>query len=340
MKFGVKWMAFNLAAVVMSAHAVTIDKIVVFGDSLSDNGNIYSLTTSAHKTFPLIPVIPNDRVYFKGRFSNGPNWIDDLGQMLNVPVADYAYGGSWAESVFDSKISVPFNIGMQVDYYLVGAALDFNKCKQFYVIWTGGNDYIKGREDSEYATTNTIENIKKQMDWLIYYGAKQILLINVPDLGVVPEVQEKGATFAGVVSHMSELHNAKMDVLLAKEIADHPDVKIMLADSRASFVDIITNHDKYNIKNITDACYQGTYWFKKPLDVRVAEAASQVNVDLDNPSLQTAYLTGLAAENGDQPCANPDEYLFWDRIHPTRVAHQIIARLANETLQANNIHGQ
>lgn len=43
-----------------ASYAVTIDKIVVFGDSLSDTGNILTLTKTAKKAIPLIPLIPKD----------------------------------------------------------------------------------------------------------------------------------------------------------------------------------------------------------------------------------------------------------------------------------------
>src|SRR6476646_6869743 len=43
------------------------EHLVVFGDSLSDNGNALKLDPSFFK--PLTP-------YVDGRFSNGPNWVD------------------------------------------------------------------------------------------------------------------------------------------------------------------------------------------------------------------------------------------------------------------------
>ncbi len=43
--------------------------IVIFGDSTSDTGNVFELIDH---TYP----IPPD--YWKGRYSNGPNWVDQL----------------------------------------------------------------------------------------------------------------------------------------------------------------------------------------------------------------------------------------------------------------------
>ena len=49
--------------------ATPLHNVVVFGDSLSDNGNLYELMR--HQLPPSPP-------YFEGRFSNGPVWIEHL----------------------------------------------------------------------------------------------------------------------------------------------------------------------------------------------------------------------------------------------------------------------
>ena len=50
-------------------RAVAFDQIFVFGDSLSDTGNV--LIGSDGTT-------PDPNAYFEGRFSNGPVWIERL----------------------------------------------------------------------------------------------------------------------------------------------------------------------------------------------------------------------------------------------------------------------
>jgi hypothetical protein len=56
--------------------------IVIFGDSTSDTGNVFALTD---KTYPIPPY------YWKGRFCNGPNWVDQL-EVLGI--SNYAYGSA------------------------------------------------------------------------------------------------------------------------------------------------------------------------------------------------------------------------------------------------------
>src|SRR5687768_12602152 len=85
------------------ANADTIDKIVVFGDSLSDNGNFYTLSSRLHRADSNVPIVPASPPYASGRFSNGEVWVEDLAKSLHVPLEDYAYGGAWAEPHEDSN---------------------------------------------------------------------------------------------------------------------------------------------------------------------------------------------------------------------------------------------
>ena len=72
------------------ATATPLNKIVVFGDSLSDNGNLYEYMK--HK----LPISPP---YFEGRFTNGPVWIENIATFYypddaEAHLLDYAFGGS------------------------------------------------------------------------------------------------------------------------------------------------------------------------------------------------------------------------------------------------------
>ena len=55
------------------AQAATYPVIYSFGDSLSDVGNVFAGTADT---------LPLPGFYFNGRFSNGPNWLDDLSAKL------------------------------------------------------------------------------------------------------------------------------------------------------------------------------------------------------------------------------------------------------------------
>jgi outer membrane lipase/esterase len=76
------------------AAAGPFSSLVVFGDSLSDVGNIDNATPFFFK-YP-------GQYYYQGRFSNGPVWVEPLAAGLGLPTIaastdggnDFAYGGA------------------------------------------------------------------------------------------------------------------------------------------------------------------------------------------------------------------------------------------------------
>ncbi len=75
-------MVIVLMAMTSSAFASSFSSLIVYGNSLSDNGNLYSLIG-----YPPAP-------YYDGRFSNGPVAAEQLATDLGVPLYDFAVGGA------------------------------------------------------------------------------------------------------------------------------------------------------------------------------------------------------------------------------------------------------
>jgi phospholipase/lecithinase/hemolysin len=139
----------------------------------------------------------------------------------------------------------------------------------------------------------------------------------------------QGPDFAARISHMVAMHNRKFTDMINKEKMAYPHIKILSFDTGYYFNDMITNPSKYHLSNVKAACYTGGYWLRSLTNLNSVLAAKQVNIDIANvPSLRTAYITSLSAAIGEQSCQKPDEYLFWDQLHPTRRVHQIIAAIA------------
>src|ERR1700709_490686 len=81
----------------MPASAQNYSRLFVMGDSLSDDGNLY------HAVFGLYPQSPP---YYKGRFSNGPVWAENLAPKMGLTfnsATDYAYGGAKTDSTNDGS---------------------------------------------------------------------------------------------------------------------------------------------------------------------------------------------------------------------------------------------
>jgi len=156
--------------------------MTVFGDSLSDTGNISTLTVGA---------FPPNPPYFNGRFSNGPVWVERLAASLGLPAvmpsflggSNYAVGG--AESGLGHSLAVPSpapetNIGAQIGGYL---ATHTPTADELFVVWGGANDFlIAGQPDPTIPASNIVGGIEA----LALAGARHILVPNLPLLGQTP----------------------------------------------------------------------------------------------------------------------------------------------------------
>ena len=83
--------SFSFRAPTAYGSFLSFQNLVVFGDSLSDNGNTFISVG--------LPKAP----YYDGRWTNGPNWVDYFSQLAGIPDAsaflrnrgtNFAVGGS------------------------------------------------------------------------------------------------------------------------------------------------------------------------------------------------------------------------------------------------------
>ncbi len=194
-----------------------ISRIVIFGDSLSDTGNMRRKLGWAGFLSP---------PYWLGRFSNGPNWVDHLSKRLNLATLNFATGGAVAAKVNDAKMKniksyvelggqlvISGSTGDQIDSYissslsktsLLGSKRVQNPDETLFVLWAGANDYASkignaatlnqfiDREDQQggsMATAErTVEVMGEQIERLKKVGATNFLIMNLPDMGATPTV--------------------------------------------------------------------------------------------------------------------------------------------------------
>lgn len=79
----------GLSVSFVAAQSSAQERLYVFGDSLSDTGNIFNVTGAAQPFTDALgldlPVIPPVPPYAEGgRFSNGSVWVDFLSQDLGI----------------------------------------------------------------------------------------------------------------------------------------------------------------------------------------------------------------------------------------------------------------
>ena len=275
------------------AQAGSIDAIYAFGDSLTDVGNIYAATGGAAPGAP----------YANGQFTNGNVWVQDLAGLLGLPPllpslrggTDYAYGS--AESGVTSFNTAAANTdlvgatGQLAQYQATHPAADPNA---LYTIWIGSNDLddmLTGQLPSQYAADigAVVGNIYGAVGTLAGMGARNFLIVTVPDLGKTPEVEAFGpAESAGASFLTSSFDNALTGGLPGLAAGDS--VNISVLDTYTLLDSIVADPTTYGFSNVTQPC-----------------------------------LTGGVNYAGGTPCANPNQYLFWDQLHPTAAGHEILA---------------
>jgi phospholipase/lecithinase/hemolysin len=142
--------------------------LVVFGDSLSDNGNTFSSVG--------LPEAP----YYDGRWTNGPNWVDYFSQFAGIPDV----------SAFLRNRGTNFAVGGSTSLYLAGEIATFLADQggradpaNLYVVWIGANDFQAGLTPRQ-----TLAAIGTEVEVLRKAGAKHLLLLTVPDISLTPNV--------------------------------------------------------------------------------------------------------------------------------------------------------
>jgi len=163
-----------------STSVFAYSQVVAFGDSLSDNGNMFDLTEG----YPPPP-------YYDGRFSNGPVWVDYLSQDLGVDLLDMSYGGARTyghPASLTGTDTTGYELGFtwQVEQYLT-MTNDMADPNALYTVWIGGNDLLNldGKRPRE-VILNAAINIGSAIGALYDAGATDIVLMNMPNLGATP----------------------------------------------------------------------------------------------------------------------------------------------------------
>ena len=169
----------------------TFDSFQVFGDSLSDPGNLYQLTGGLYPPSP---------PYANGRFSNGPLWIEYLQQDFGLPdsaVLNLAYGGatSGRQNVAELLFGGDFpGLLDEIGAFATNPFLSTFDARDLFVVWAGANDYLFGfSTDPDAVVGNIIAAVQTLISPAV--GAKTVIVPNLPDLGKLPKFWVKAPSF-------------------------------------------------------------------------------------------------------------------------------------------------
>ncbi len=173
--------------------AQTYTDIFIFGDSLSDTGNIFAGTFGFY---------PPDPPYFQGRFSDGPVWVEYLADRLGLSViangadSTIVYGNNFAVGGAEAAFDVPILFGIaipslrtQVDCFIAASPMPL-PADALYVLYAGNNDLLNPDFDEKTKVIqDAVDAIADSITALAAMGAKDFVIPNIADLGVTPAVK-------------------------------------------------------------------------------------------------------------------------------------------------------
>jgi outer membrane lipase/esterase len=292
---GLIWSALFVVGV-GSADAQTIaqppgGRIITFGDSLSDNGN-------------LPPGFAPPPPYAGGRFSNGPVWTELIsGGSMNSPTrgqpnagnVNFAFGGARTDNAPNANGPIP---SMQQQLGLFGLTGGTFTRADTVTLLGGANNIFQylaapGVTPGGIAATSTSSatDIVNMTNGIAAAGAGRILVSNLPSIAASPAFNTDPAA-AGAAGAAVSIFNQALASGIAAAAAANPQTNIVQMDLAGAFSVISQNAAFFGLTNVTQAC------------------------------IAVATCVGGSA-------ATQNAFLFWDGVHPTARGHQLIALYAN-----------
>ena len=286
------------------AHRDDAPPVIFFGDGLSDPGNYFlAYRQAAQAPFAAIPRAPYpiDHHY---RFTNGPTWAEQVAELVGSPASgkpalrarhftNYAVGRARARS--NAPGFSEFDLGTQVGLFLTASGGHASH-EAAYAIWVGQEDIydafqaltvdpsgVQSAGIVQQALAAVSDNIKA----LWSAGARDFLVLNVPDLGFSPVVREAGPDAQRAASRLTAAYNAGL----------HHAVEALsaLANIRVNAFDTDT------------------------LMHLIVMAPQEFGLtDVEHPCLRIGAVD-------DPVCEDPEQHFYWDGIYPTTRGHQIVA---------------
>ncbi|WP_282009593.1 autotransporter domain-containing protein [Brevundimonas aveniformis] len=279
-----------------TASAQTYGRIITFGDSLSDNGNLYAATGNTTPTSP---------PYFQGRFSNGPVWTELLGwtQSHYTGPATGSYNGAFGGARADNAIAMPPGLAAQIALYRSAPLNGTFDADDLVTIWAGANDIFQTMPiaggganpfgDMTTASVTAASFVGSAINTVSTAGAGTVLVANLPNLGTTP--QFAGTSAQALATHSTNVFNSALYSQLSAQAAAHPNTNIIFMDVNRAFGVLLGAPGRFGFSNVSAPCF-----------------------------------------NGVTVCATPDTYVFWDGVHPTAAGHRLVAGLATDYLYYGN----
>jgi outer membrane lipase/esterase len=280
----------------------------VFGDSLSDNGNLaeglygtnFPNPPSYHDSFTNGPVAAQLLATRLGLGYNPSLWLTGFTDVHGLFGPGFVSGNNYATAAATAAASPVGGVpGINLPYQVAafgahtGGVADPDA---LYVIDIGGNDVRNAalQGTGSAAVTNGVQSELAAIQSLIAIGAKNFFVVNVPNVGVIPEFAQDNPTLAGSATTFSQQYDAMLMSGLAS-LGAPSGVNLTTFDLYAFNTNLLANAASYGLTDTSDRCYTNTPF-----------------------SAATSLQCGPGA-------INIDSFAYWDAIHPTETVQALWA---------------
>lgn len=296
-----------------ATYAQDFSQVVVFGDSLSDTGQVKAVSAFGRLMQPSFTTNP-DPVWAQvlashyGKTANPNTLADPEG-------TNYAFGGALSSKDFKRLGVNILSVKTQINNHLNGKTVDPNA---LYTVWIGANDLseaseaLKAGKDLSTVQKMIIEasnDTAESVQILSKRGATTVLVPNLPDLSLTPRfVNDKNSAPNARLS--ARIYNANLYTALNESNAN-----VIPANTFALLQEAVANKEAFGFKNV------------------------------DGVACKRSFLGLLECNEKTlvEPNAN-ETYAFADDIHPSGRTHRILAQyyqsLIDSPAQMASIVGQ
>ena len=285
----------------------SIPSLAVFGDSLSDPGNLFALTQTNNvpPSYDVDAVLVPNSAYAEGghHLSNGSTWIEDLARSRALSryadaawrvggsnAANYAVAGARAR---DAGAPIP-SFSVQVGRFLQdggGSA----PAQTLYVVEFGGNDIRDALISGDpSAVASAVQAVSENIGTLYQAGARRFLVLNSANVGLIPSVRAFGPAASAFADELSQQFNIGLSNALAGLSNQYVDIRILQFDLYSAITNIHGNPSAFGLTEVDAPC--------------------------------------ITPDVAPYKCTDPDQYLFWDGVHPTKVVHAMIGQQVEQVL--------
>jgi phospholipase/lecithinase/hemolysin len=279
---------------------------VVVGASATDTGNRCGFAAD-----PLC--FPTPAYAGPSTAANGPLFNQILAARYGAPMVassaggfNYAVGGARTGAIpTDAAPATIPSLQVQVEQYLQRIGFQANP-QHLYIVdasafgnnirrvleMVGANPALAATLPTQ-AVQQAASDVFTVVGRLWAAGARHVLLVNSTNLGLHPAVAASGPNAVALASGMSTGFNGALaGQVVPGLVAGSPGLNLYYLDAGALSNEIATNPAAFGIINTMAPCYP--------------------------------FFSAPAAPT----CANPDQFMFWDELHPSAAVHAIAAQRA------------